>query len=215
MRKKASTGLLGAFAILIILCLPSSLAAQTRTTRQLSGYQVLAIESFTVDKNPATENFPAGLEKVMHSTALRKVREKNLFKSVIDAVELRPSTPVAQEVPAPAEPVADGAAATAVPVAAKVPAEQPRAVILSGTVILFDKGSQAARFWGGMGAGASKVKVRFVMRDAATGAEVMRFDQEGKFYGMWSAFGGSDDEALIKASTSVVKNLVKTLEQNR
>ena len=214
MRKKVSTGLLGAFAILIILCLPSSLAAQTRTTRQLSGYQVLAIESFTVDKNPATENFPAGLEKVMHSTALRKVREKNLFKSVIDAVELRPSTPVAQEAPAPAGPVADGAA-PAVPAAAEAPAEQPRAVILSGTVILFDKGSQAARFWGGMGAGASKVKVRFVMRDAATGAEVMRFDQEGKFYGMWSAFGGSDDEALIKASTSVVKNLVKTLEQNR
>lgn len=218
--KKTSTQMLGAsfaFAILVVLCFSPTLAAQTKTTHQLSGYHVLAIEPFTVDKNPATENFPAGLEKVMRSTALRKVREKKLFESVIDGADLAAKPPeVPADITASSEPVAEGApAAGEAPATPEAPAAEKRTVILSGTVIQFDKGSQAARFWVGMGAGASKVRVRFVMRDAATGAEVMRFDLEGKFYGMWSAFAGSDDEAMIKAATSVVKNLVKTLEQNR
>ncbi len=217
--KKTSTQLLGAsfaFAILIVLCCSPTLAAQTKTTHQLSGYHVLAIEPFTVDKNPATENFPEGLEKVMHSTALRKVREKKLFSSVINGADVSAKPPAEQkDVATPSEPVVEGESPAPAPAAPQTPAVEKRTVILSGTVIQFDKGSQAARFWVGMGAGASKVRVRFVMRDAATGAEVMRFDLEGKFYGMWSTFAGSDDEAMIKAATSVVKNLVKTLEQNR
>jgi hypothetical protein len=81
-------------------------------------------------------------------------------------------------------------------------------VVLGCTVLIFDKGSRAARYFGGMGAGQTKMKARFVLADAQTGKEVLKFDQQGTFKGMMSAFGGNQDEAAAGAARGLVNAMM-------
>jgi len=155
--------------------------------KKLAGYNAIVLQDFSVDKNPATEDFPKGLETMMHSRAVAKVRDEKVFNKVIDAGEA-PATQTDSS---------------------------QRSVVLNGTVMIFDKGSRAGRYWVGFGAGQAKLKVRFVLTDAGTGAEVMHWDQIATFKGTFNAFGGSQDQALTGVANGVVKGLIKQLRLNR
>jgi hypothetical protein len=80
---------------------------------------------------------------------------------------------------------------------------------------MYDKGSRAGRWLVGFGAGATKVKVRFVFRDAQTGAELFRTDRQGKFYGTVSLVGGGKGQAVSEAAGDVVDGLIKDIRKNR
>jgi hypothetical protein len=187
--------------------------------KKLAGYTVIVVEKFTVDKNPATEDFPKGLETMMQGRAVAKMREQKLFEKVIDAAEAPAVQPAASN-PAPSDDTRAAAQTGTRGEGAGV--QKPtasgageRRVSLNGTVLTFDKGSRAARYFGGFGAGESKLKVRFILADAQTGTEVMRWDQVGTFKGMFSAFGGSQEEAFASTANGVVKGLIKEIVKNR
>jgi uncharacterized protein DUF4410 len=204
-RMKASISVIG--VVLASLALGNvSLVAQQKKEggKPLGEYSSILVSKFDVDKNPATEDFPKGLEVMMQSRTIQELRSKKLFADVVDGSE-----PAAGAEPGQAKPVANSNSAS--------PAQNdsPRQIILSASVLTFDKGSRAARYMVGFGAGQSRVKMRFILRDALSGTEVLRFDQQGTFKGVFSVLGGSGDEAFVKAASSVVNNLIKELEKNR
>ncbi len=190
-----------------------------QTTKKLAGYNAIVIEKFDVEKNAATEDFPKGLEVVMQGRAVAKMRERKLFEKVIDGAETpgvtgAPENKEAVKEPGNTEKTEQKSAEPSGQKDMATPSAERR-LILSSTVVLYDKGSRAARYFGGFGAGQSKVKVRFVLKDAQTNAEVMSFEKQGTFKGMFSAFGGSQEEAFAKAASGVVKALMEELIKNR
>ena len=94
------------------------------------------------------------------------------------------------------------------------PAEGQK-LMMAMTVIQFEKGNRASRYLVGFGAGATKIKVRFVFTDAASGKEMFRTDREGKFYGAISFVGGSKEQAITEAAGDVLDGLIKDVNKNR
>jgi hypothetical protein len=164
-------------------------AQEQKPGKSLAGYKAVMIEKVTVEKNAATEEFPVGYDAVLQKSAVANLLKKRTFEQVIDAAE------------------------TASAEAAK-PAEGQK-LTLAMTVIKFDKGNRAARYMVGFGAGATKIKVRFVFCDAATGKELFRSDREGKFYGAISLVGGSKEHAVTEAAGDVIDGLIKDVNKNR
>lgn len=52
------------------------------------------------------------------------------------------------------------------------------ALLIRGTVVQMDPGSQAARYWAGFGAGAARTEIAGEVVDAGTGKVLLRFRQE-------------------------------------
>jgi len=189
------------FSVLAALLLASfqglcSLPAQAKEkpSRPLTGYTVINVEKFSVGTLSTKEGFPQDFEKVMQKLAVEKLTASKLFENVTDVSE-------ASAAPSPGAPA---------------PAEEPgRRIILSGTVIGYDPGSRAARSWIGLGAGAAKVKVRFVFRDAQSNKEVLRSDLQGKFTGTWTLTGGTTEKATRQSAEKVVDELIKEIHKNR
>ena len=75
------------------------------------------------------------------------------------------------------------------------------------------KGSRAVRRRAGFGASATKIKVRFVLRDGETGEELFRIDRQGRFYGTLSVVGGGKGHAVQEAAGEVVDGLVKRIRK--
>jgi hypothetical protein len=90
-----------------------------------------------------------------------------------------------------------------------------RRVLLGCTILVYDKGSRAARYFVGLGAGQTKIKARFILTDAQTGKEVLRFDQQGTFKGMLSSFAGNQDDAAIGAARGLVHALVNQIVEDQ
>ncbi len=180
---------------LVFLLVAGTAAAQTgnkKTGKSLSDYSTIVVERFSVEKNSATEEFPRGQEMGIQQNAVDRLLKSRLFEEVVDAT--------------------DEASALAATDSVK---NSQRRLLLSGTVVQYDKGSRAARWFVGMGAGATKVKVRFAFRDAESGAELLRTDCQGKFYG-WVAFvGGSKEQATNEAAGDVVDGLLRAIKKNR
>jgi len=194
------------------------LAAQRQQdAKKLSQYTAIVVQAFTVQKSPATKDVPIGLESALQSDAVTRLQAAALFYAVINAA------------PAPADP-----AGVTEPLDLRVNAAQPitadssagrlampeaaghsRRLILNGTIVAFKKGNRAARYFAGFGAGESKLKVHFALVDAKTGAEVMSWDQTGTFKGMAAPFGGGSGKVDQGDAGSVVKGLVKKIEENR
>jgi hypothetical protein len=86
---------------------------------------------------------------------------------------------------------------------------------LSSEVIQYKKGSRAKRYLVGFGAGATKVKVRFTFRKAATNEELLRTEREGSFAGVFSFVGGGKAEATEEAVGDVLDGLIKDILKNR
>lgn len=189
------------FSVLVALVLASSEAlrplpaqAKEKPARLLTSYTAINVEKFAVGTLSTKEGFPPDYEKVMQKLAIEKLIASKLFENVSDVSE-------ASAVPS------SGTSATA---------EEPgHQLILSATVIGYDPGSRTARWVVGMGAGAAKVKVRFVFRDAQSNKEVLRSDLQGKYTGTWNVTGGSDEKANRESAQKVVEELIKEIKKNR
>ncbi|MGH9718203.1 MAG: DUF4410 domain-containing protein [Candidatus Acidiferrales bacterium] len=185
--------------------------------KKLSKYKVIVVKPFTVEKSPSTKNFPSGLESALQNGAVAKLRAAALFEAVISVSPRLDAEPTAiapldlrinAVQPVPPDSAAGKLSAPEAP-------SHGRRLILNGTVVSFSSGNRAVRYLGGFGAGESKLKVRFTLVDAKTGDDVMSWDQTGTFKGMFSPFGGSSGKAGTDDAGSVIKGLLKKIEENR
>ena len=189
------------FSVQVALLLASSeglrslpAQAKEKPAKLLSGYTAINVEKFAVGTLSTKEGFPPDYEKVMQKLAIEKLMASKLFENVIDVSE-------AGAVPS------SGAPSTA--------DEPGYRLILSATVIGYDPGSRTVRWVVGMGAGAAKVKVRFIFRDAQSNKEVLRTDLQGNYAGTWNVTGGSSEKATRKSAEHVVEELIKEIHKNR
>lgn len=60
-------------------------AARPAGREKLSQYTAIVVVAFTVQKSPATKNFPIGLESALQDDAVSKLRAAALFNAVINA----------------------------------------------------------------------------------------------------------------------------------
>jgi hypothetical protein len=187
------------------------------SAKKLAAYNVIVVKAFTVEKTPATSNAPAGLGSMIHARAVEQLQAKAIFDGVVDAA------PPPPEDTARLDARVDLRVSTAEPVVTGVPGVAERAntgteqrLILSGTVLSFTKGNRAVRYaTDGVGAGESKLRIRFTLTDAKTGEELMSWVETGTFKGMVSTFGGSANQATSGAANGVVKALIKQIQKNR
>lgn len=196
---------------------PVFAAQHQQGAEKLSPYKAIVVEAFKVQKSPATKNFPIGLESALQNDAVSKLRAAALFDAVINAAPA-PAAESSQVAPLDlrvnaAQPIAPSSAAGQL--AAPQAASHGRRLILQGTVVSFNKGNRAARYFAGFGAGESKLKVRFTLVDAKTGHEVMNWDQTGTFKGMFAPFGGGSGKAGNSEANGVIKGLLKKIRENR
>ncbi len=195
LRSYISISVLSALALTSSEVLRSSPARDPeKPAKSLTGYTVISVEKFAVGTLSTQEGFPQNFEKVMQKLAVSKLTASKLFENVTDVSE----------------------ASAAPSSGAPAPTEQPgHRIILSATVIGYDPGSRAARNWIGLGAGAAKVKVRFIFRDAQSNKEVLRRDLQGKFTGTWTLTGGTTEKATRQSAEKVVDELIKEIHKNR
>ncbi len=187
------------------------------SAKKLAGYDVIVVKAFAIEKTPATVSAPAGLGSMIHARAVQELEAKAIFDDVIDAA------PAASEDSGPVDARVDLRVSAAQPVATGVPGAEPREnagagrrVVLHGAILSFSKGNRAARYLtDGLGAGESKLEIRFTLADAKTGSELMSWTEEGTFKGMLSPFGGSANQAMAGAANGVVKALLRQIEKNR
>src|ERR1035438_10833952 len=92
----------------------------------------------------------------------------------------------------------------------------PRTLILSVTIVGFNKGSSGARFmtWP-LPVGVSKAKARFVFRDAANNQDVFRFEKEAKFRATASGGLATKEEQMSHIKGGLVDALLKEIQRNR
>lgn len=107
------------------------------TAKTLAPCNVIVVDTFTIDKNPATSDAPAGLDSMIHARAVQQLQTKAIFNDVIDA-----APPAASQDSARVDARVDLRVSAAQPVMTGVPGAQPRdstvserRVILSGTVL--------------------------------------------------------------------------------
>lgn len=154
--------------------------------KPLTGYTVLVLEDLTVEKGEKTKDFDEVWLPLLHKGMMRQLEKKKAFTQIVDGAA------------APAGAAAEG-----------------KRVILSNTVVEYDKGSRAARFMVGMGAGAAKMRILFVFKDAETGKELFRTEREGKYAGWLSGTGGTKEEAVIESAGDVVDRLLDDVKKQR
>ncbi len=155
--------------------------------KPLAGYDAVVVQKIEIGSLAANSGFPAGYEGILQKTAYSKLASSKLFATVIDGTETSGSQPAAPTT------------------------ESQKKILLAGTIIGYDKGSRTARWMVGMGAGKSRVKVRFIASDAASGQELWRTDQEGTFSGTFELGGGSESKAASESTRKVAENLVKQM----
>ncbi|MCI0525743.1 MAG: DUF4410 domain-containing protein [Acidobacteria bacterium] len=177
---------------LCLCCLTSAAEAQTQTGKFLSKYGSIVVEAVTLDKNPAVDKFPAGQDSEFQKKLVADLRRKNVFPEVIDGTKQSGE----------GEPIAN------------VSTEGPR-LILSTTIIDYKPGNKALRYTIGFGAGATKVKARFVFRDAATGNDVWVHTHQGVFAGYITVIGPGKNHPASEASGDIVDGLIKSINKYR
>lgn len=175
-----------------LCCLVSSVEAQTQPGKSLSRYNAIVVEAVTLDKNPKLVRFPAGHDSDLQKKIVADLRKKNVFAEVFDGTRQSGE----HEPPA------------------SIPAGDKR-LILSTTIIDFNPGNKVLRYTVGWGLGATKVKARFVFRDAATGREVLTHTQQGKFLGFVTVHGTGRDYSVTEASGDIVDGLIRAIKKNR
>jgi hypothetical protein len=182
--------------LILCACLASVAGAQQqRAGKPLAGYTAIVVEAFTVENGQPTKEFPAGEEANLQRSAIAALRASGIFEKVVDGSQ------TSSEEPPPSQPSAT---------------EGQRKVILSSTIIAFDKGSSGARFmtWP-LPVGVSKAKARFVFRDAKNNQEVFRFEKEAKFQATMSAGIATKEEQMSHIKGGLADALVKEIKRHR
>ena len=170
-------------------------AQQQKASKPLAGYTAVLVEPFTVENNQLTKDFPAGEEANLQLSTLARLRASGIFETVIDGSQK------SSEQPPSSEPSAR---------------EGPRTLILSVTIVGFNKGSSGARFmtWP-LPVGVSKAKASFVFRDATSNQDVFRFEKEAKFQATASGGVATKEEQMSHIKGGLVDALVKEIQRNR
>ena len=170
-------------------------AQQQKASKPLAGYTAVLVEPFTVENSQLTKDFPTGEEANLQLSTLARLRASGVFESVIDGSQKSSGQPP------PSEPSAKGG---------------PRTLILSVTIVAFNKGSSGARFmtWP-LPVGVSKAKARFVFRDAASNQDVFRFEKEAKFQATASGGLATKEEQMSHIKGGLVDALLKEIQRNR
>src|SRR5260370_19654463 len=181
--------LIGLVGLLVVTAESPTLVPAQKPKTPVPGYTIITVETFTVGTLSTKEGFPQDFEGVIQKTAVAKLAASKLFEKVIDATD-------------PPAGAANGASE----------AEEPGCLIVSGTIIGYDPGSQAARAMLCCGAGATKVKGRFVFRDAKTSKELFRTDQQGKYAGTWPLTVGSSEQGTREAAGTLVEGVTKAIK---
>ena len=156
--------------------------------RVLSGYEVLIVNPVTVKQSAATKDFAPGWEVLLHKGMVRRLLKRKAFGEVLD----RTTSPV----------IAEASAGS-------------RRALLTSEVVVYDKGSRAARYWIGLGAGSATTRMEFVITNFDTGAELLRFERQGKYVGWMGSAGGTNEDAIIESAGDVVDRLLEELRKNR
>jgi hypothetical protein len=82
-----------------------------------------------------------------------------------------------------------------------------RRVKISGVVTKYSKGSRAARYLIGLGAGRTKLVADITVADAETGNTLFTHKADGHVYG--GAFGGETGQAKGELATEIIKIMTK------
>lgn len=163
------------------------LLAAAPAPKPLAGYSELVVEAVVVEKTCTLS--PAEGEYLQKSIVGRLRAHK--LASVIDAMS------------------PEGAAAAKLPIAAEV-----HRLLVTATVLEFSRGSRAARALG-MGAGATRLRVRFAFKDPASGKEVFLIERIGRYTGRFTGDGGTSETAFSASVLEVADALVEFIEKNR
>jgi hypothetical protein len=91
----------------------------------------------------------------------------------------------------------------------KAEVSQPKRLVLRGRVADIHPGSQAARYFGGFGAGAAWVKITGELVDAQTGNVLLKFEQQR--VGSVGMFGGSYDGLLTGCVVEIARDIGRML----
>ena len=163
------------------------LFATAPSPKPLVGYAELVVSNVSTAKSC---EFSTAHSDALRKSLVAKLRNKKTW-TVIDT-----SSP-------------EGAAAIKT-----APAHDVKRLVIDSVVVSFDAGSHAARALG-IGAGATKLHVRFTLKDAVSGLEVLTLDRIGRYSGRFNGDGASNDAAFVASCSEVVDGLVQEIEKNR
>lgn len=151
--------------------------------KPLAGYNEVVVERFAVIKGCGIAPLQSD---AVQQTMVSRLRARKMV-AVIDRLD------------------ADGDELAKTP-----PADGVRRMTVTATVIEFARGSPTARSMG-IGAGATKLRVRFTFKDSVTGAELFTTERLGRY-----SYGGGTNEAGFSAvACEVVDGLIAEIEKNR
>jgi hypothetical protein len=178
---------------LITICWSATSTATQTNNKPLTGYNAIIVEKARVEKNPKLAKFPAGYDTDLQQKIVADLQKKGVFAEVIDA-GVKPSDE-----------------------ALVVDTNSPnnKRLLLSTKIIDFSPGNKALRYTVGWGAGATKVKAKFVFTDAATGREIFNTTLQGKFLGFVTIHGTGKDYGITEASGDIVDGLIRVINKNR
>jgi hypothetical protein len=155
--------------------------------KPLAGYAEVVVERVSVEKRC---DFSPMQSDAVQRTVVSRLRARKLV-AVIDRC------------------AADGEEAAKAP-----PADGVKRMTVTGLVVEFTRGSRTARSIG-IGAGATKLRVRFTFKDAVTGAELFTTERLGRYSGRFIADGGTNEAGFNAAACEVVDGLIADIEKNR
>ena len=78
---------------------------------------------------------------------------------------------------------------------------------MQGTVIKYEEGSRAKRYWIGLGAGKAHCTIQVILIDKETGDELSRTNFDGMI--VMGVFGGDSDEAIDGVVDSFINYMKK------
>ena len=84
-------------------------------------------------------------------------------------------------------------------------------LLMQGTIIRYDEGSRAKRYWIGLGAGKAKCTIQVIFVDKETGEELSRTNFDGTL--VMGVFGGDSDDSVdgvVDAFIAYMKKYMST-----
>lgn len=193
--RRAAPGVAVALALLVLAgCAPARFVVITPLGPQPAERPALVVGEMTdgLPADVAAEDHPTG-------EALEKLR--GYLRGDLEKIEMKEAgiTSVPSGRAGPFASVVIGPADSSV---------TDRTMILTGKVLSYKRGSRAARYFVGFGAGAGEVVVQFTLREKGRAEDYF----VGNFKGLVAGgmFGGSEDESLKMVSRDFSGHLRKT-----
>jgi len=187
--------------LLVSLGAVSPVAAQTKAgqtkVKPLAEYNSIIVKEVALEKNPQLTKFPAGHDTDLQKKIVADLKRKKVFTEIIDGTRQGGELESIATSQTSANPASG------------------KRLTVSTTIIDFYPGNKALRYTVGWGMGATKVKARFVFRDASTGQEILIHTQQGKFLGFITMRSAGKDYSVTEASGDIVDGLIRAINKNR